>query len=634
MYTDMVGYTVLGQENEPLSVALVNEQRKLIRPILKRHDGREIKTMGDAFLVEFPNALDAVRCAYDIQRAIREFDVSLPEEKRIHLRVGLHLGDVIESNGDILGDAVNIASRIEPLAEGGGVCLTREVYETTHNKLGVHMVSIGMKSLKNVSEPVEVYRMEMPWAKEIAESLSLPKPNRVAVLPFVSMSPDPNDEYFADGLTEELIMKISQMKGLEVIARTSVMSFKKKDNKISEIGTALRVGTLLEGSVRKAGNRIRVSVQLINANTESHLWGQNYDRSLEDIFEVQSEIAEKVAGGLKAQSLGAEEKAAEKKPTENMEAYLYYLRGRELSREITEPSLREALSLFERAVELDPSFSRACVGISSCHLVLSDGGYEPIDVMLPAVKSSLHRALELDPDLAEAHAQLAHLRYEEENLPGCEAEARRALELNPSLPEAYNMLFEVAAVKGEPEEMVKNIETAYRLDPIAPIYIHKLGFAYYATGMEHEALEHWRRTEHLAPALTYSIMRNFYASKGDVAKAREFHSRFEKLQPTDPEVISMGGFIDALAGDREKALLAIKKIEERKIGPVAYNDIAAIYCALGDMDKYFQYMNRAEDENGLIYAFFLYSPLLAKSRNDSRYPELVARIKSRLGMAN
>ena len=174
MFTDMVGYTALGQKNEPLSLALVEEQRKLIQSIILRHNGREIKTMGDSFLVEFPNALDSVRCAYDIQRSTREYNISLPEDRRINLRVGLHLGDVVESEGDVFGDAVNVASRIEPLAEDGGVCLTRHVYESTRNKFEVSSVSMGMKTLKNVSEPIEIYRMELPWAKTSAETASSP----------------------------------------------------------------------------------------------------------------------------------------------------------------------------------------------------------------------------------------------------------------------------------------------------------------------------------------------------------------------------------------------------------------------------------------------------------------------------
>ena len=633
MYTDMVGYTALGQRSEFLSLALVEEQRKIIRPVLARHNGKEIKTMGDAFLVEFPNALDAVRCAYDIQRATREFNFSLPEDKRIHLRVGLHLGDVVESEGDISGDAVNVASRIEPLARDGGICLTRQIYESTHNKFEAPLVSIGMKSLRNVTEPMEVYRMEMPWEKASAVEITESPANRIAVLPFANMSPHPNDEYFADGMTDEVISTLSRLSGIEVISRTSVMQYKKNPKPMREVSKELNVGTILEGSVRKAGNRLRITAQMIDATRDRHLWVDTYDRNLQDIFAVQSEIAEKLAGELKVQLLKSEKETLKKKPTENMEAYGDFLRGRELYRELSEPSLRQALKLFERAVELDPSFARAHVGVAESHEILGNAGYEPYDVMLPAVRASLKCALELDPNLAEAHAALALMHLNEDDLPGEEAEARRALEINPSLPEAYDLLFEVAGVRGQPEEMVKNMEIAYRLDPIRPRYISLLGYVYFATGREQEALEHWGKTEHLAPAETYRNMADYYLSKGDIAKARELHAKYEKLQPTNPWVIYMGGFIDATAGDREKALLAIRTMENRKMGPIAYNYVAYIYHALGDMNRYFENMNRALEEHVLIAIFVLYSPLLARAREDPRYRELVEKLRRMNGLA-
>src|SRR5215831_11678663 len=198
MYTDMVGYTALGQKNESLSLALVDEQRKLVRPILSKHNGREVKTMGDAFLVEFPSSLDAVRCAYDIQRAARELNISLPEDRRVHLRVGIHLGDVVESSGDISGDAVNVASRIQPLAEDGGVCLTRQVYDQVRNKFDLQLSSLGSRQLKNVAVPAEVFKMVMPWTGKESMSAELNR-KRIAVLPFSNMSADPNDAYFTDG---------------------------------------------------------------------------------------------------------------------------------------------------------------------------------------------------------------------------------------------------------------------------------------------------------------------------------------------------------------------------------------------------------------------------------------------------
>jgi adenylate cyclase len=632
MFTDMVGYTALGQRNESLSLALVDEQRKLIRPILARHNGREVKTIGDAFLVEFLSALDAVRCAYDIQRAVREFNISLPEERRVHLRVGVHLGDVVESGGDISGDAVNVASRIEPLAEDGGVCVTRQVYDHVQNKFELRMASLGVKPLKNVSMPIEAYKMMMPWSVETpASSVQLDK-KRIAVLPFTNMSSNPEEGYFADGMTEELITSLSGVRQLTVIARTSVMGYKGTTKKVREIGRELEVGSVLEGSVRKAGNKVRIKAQLIDAATEGHLWAQNYDRQLEDVFAIQSEIAEKVAGELRIRLVDSEKRTLEKKPTENIEAYSCFLRGRELFREETEASLRQAIGLFEKAIKLDPSFARAYVGIAECHESLGNKGYEPSNVSLSSMKTSLERAIDLDPDLPEAHAVLSEMLFGVDDMPGMEAEARRALELNPSLPEPYSMLSELAALKGDPGEMVRQNETAYRLDPIRPRFIGSVGRAYLWTGREQEALEFWKKTEQLAPAPTYRGMTEYYLIKGNLEKAKEFHAKAEKLEPTNPRVTWMGGAIAAMEGDREKALLVIKKMEDAKMGPIAFNYIGYVYHALGDLDSYFEYMNKAIETHAITPSAFMYSPLFAKARADPLYLELVAKLRRQNGL--
>jgi adenylate cyclase len=632
MFTDIVGYTALTQRDEALAMSLLEEHRALVRPFFPKHGGREVKTIGDAFLVEFDSALEAVRCAYDMQQSLHELNNNKPTDRKVQLRVGVHLGDVIHSQGDVYGDAVNVASRIEPLASPGGICISEQVHAQVRNKLEFPTVSLGRRELKNVGEAVEVFRVVLPWERQETESQGLDK-NRVAVLPFANMSPDPNDEYFADGMTEELIDRLAHVKGIEVIARTSVMSYKKKEKKVTEIAKELLVGSVVEGSVRKAGNRVRVTAQLINGATEGHLWSEHYDGNLDDIFAVQSEIAEKVAGELKVQLVDDERKTIEKKPTENMEAYNNFLRGRELFREGGEPLLWQALKLYEKAVELDPSFARAHVGVAECHQGLANAGYEPRDVMLSIVKASLKRALDLDPDLAEAHASLAVLYLHEDDLQRTESEAKRALELNPSLPEPYDMLFELSAEKEEPEEMVKHAEAAYRLDPIRPVYIGSIGQVYLWTGREKEALEHWRKTEHLAPAQTYRYMTDYYLLKGDIRKARELHAKYEKLRPTSPWVTYMEGFIDATAGDREKALQAIKMIEERKMGPVACNYVAYVYHALGDMDKYFENVNRALEEHTIAAAEVMYSPLLSKAREDPRYRELVERLRRQTGLA-
>lgn len=404
MFTDMVGYTALGQKNESLSLALVEEQRKLVRPILGRHNGKEIKTIGDAFLVEFPSALDAARCAYDIQRATREANVSLPGESKIHLRIGVHLGDVIEYQGDISGDAVNVASRIEPLAEDGGVCLTAPIYESVRNKIDVSLLSLGRKVLKNISEPMEVYRMEMPWGTKLEGELDS---KRIAVLPFVSLSPDPNDEYFADGLTEELIDRVCHIKELAVIARTSVMNYKGAKKNASQIGRELKAGALVEGSVRKAANKIRVTAQLINANTEEHLWSSKYDRDLEDIFAVQSDIAEKVAEALKVELLPTERRAVGKKPTESTEAFTLYLKGQYYLNERTREGIQKAIGYFEEATKKDSKYARAYIGLAHSYIILENWAYMPPAEASAKWMAFTTKALELDDSLPDAHVTLA-----------------------------------------------------------------------------------------------------------------------------------------------------------------------------------------------------------------------------------
>ncbi|HYB75985.1 MAG TPA: hypothetical protein VEC08_03405, partial [Nitrososphaerales archaeon] len=378
-----------------------------------------------------------------------------------------------------------------------------------------------------------------------------------------------------------------------------------------------------------------ITAQLIDTSTEGHLWAQNYDRQLDDVFAIQSEIAQKVAGELRIRLVESEKKTLEKKPTENTEAYTCFLRGRELFREDTEPSVKQALSLFEKAIELDSKFAKAYVGVAECHQFLATGGYEPYGVSISAAKTSLDRALILDPDLAEAHASLAYMHFSEDDVPGTEVEARRALELNPNLPEPYTWLSEAAALKGDPAEAVRLNEAAYRLDPVRPLNIYSVGSIYLWTGREQEALELWKKTEPLAPAYTYRGMTEYCLTKGDLQKAKEFYAKAEKLEPTNPRITWMGGYIAALEADREKAQLTIKKIEDPKAGlegEVRYNFIAYIYEALGDFDSFFQYLNKAFDAHAIIPSTLMYSPLLAKVRADPRYRELVEKLRKQCGL--
>jgi adenylate cyclase len=631
MFTDLVGYTALTHRNEALAMQLLEEHRRLVRPFFPKHNGREVKTIGDAFLVEFDSALEAARCAFDVQQSLNELNSGRPQDRSVMLRIGVHLGDVIHAEKDVYGDAVNIASRIEPLASPGGICVSQQVYDQIKNKFEFPLSSIGERSLKNVSEPVEVFRVVLPWEKK-SESESGHEKTRIAVLPFTNMSSNPEEGYFADGVTEELITSLSGVRQLTVIARTSVMGYKGTTKKVREIGRELEVGSLLEGSVRKAGNKVRITAQLIDAATEGHVWAQNYDRQLDDVFAIQSEIAEKVAGELRIRLVDSEKRTLEKKSTENTEAYTCFLRGRELYKEETEISYRQALSLFEKAIELDPGFARAYVGVADCHQWLIGIGYESDDIARPIVKTSLERAIELDPNLPEAHASLCGMYFNADDSVSAEAEARRALELNPSLPDPHNMLSELAALRGDQGEMVSHMEAAYRLDPIRPHLIWLLGTVYLYVGREEEALELWKKTEQLAPAAGYRGMVEYYLTKGNIEKAKEFHAKAEKLEPTRPWLIWTSGAIAAMEGNRDGALQAIKKIQDAKIGPMGLNFTGYVRYALSDFDSFFECMNRALETHNLVTLILMYSPLLAKARTDPRYQELVERTRKQCGL--
>jgi adenylate cyclase len=368
MFTDIVGYTSLSQKNEAYALRLLEEHRKLIRPSFPKHNGREIKTIGDAFLVEFASALEAVRCAFDIQQLLNELNVNRPEERRIQLCIGIHLGDVVRSKNDVHGDAVNVASRIEPLASPGGISITEQVYHQIKNKFEFPFVSLGKRNLKNVQDPVEVYRAVLPWETQARDEPN-PEKRRIAVMPFTNISPDPRDEYFADGMTEELISTLSKIGELKVISRTSVMRYKGTSKNVGEIARELKMGSVLEGSARKAADDLRITAQLIDAESDEHLWSQDYDRRLENVFAIQKEIAQRVAETLKIQLLSSEMKEIGKKPTENTQAYELYLKGRFLWNKRSKEGVFEVMKLFREAIDIDPNYARAYSGLADAYSI-------------------------------------------------------------------------------------------------------------------------------------------------------------------------------------------------------------------------------------------------------------------------
>jgi adenylate cyclase len=623
MFTDIVGYTALGQRNEALSLTLLQDQRKLIRPILKKHKGREVKTMGDAFLVDFPSALEAVRCAHDIQRAAREFNLSVLADRKLRLRIGVHLGDIVESQGDISGDAVNVASRIEPLAEDGGVCITRQVFDQVQNKFELKLASLGNKRLKNVNIPVEVFKVVMPWNEEKdAPSIQLNR-NRVAVLPFANMSPDPNDAYFTDGMTEELISALSKLPRLSVISRTSIMQYKNQSKSVKEIGRELDAGTLLEGSVRKSGNRVRIAVQLIDANTDNHLWAETYDRNLDDVFDIQSDVASKVSASLKAGVLADLPRA----DTADIAAYTTYVRAMQLFHKSSEKDLREAVALLQDVVSRDPSFIRAHVGLASLFIRMANYGYEDFSIISEKAEVEARRAMEIEPSSAESHAVLAVALGYYDRFDESISEAETAIRINPNVSDAYHTLGFGYSSMGELDKGIKFLRKALELDPLSIQKARFLALTLGAVGRIAEAREVLSRIQRFYPddPLIFLGLADCYLFESDFANAQEMVDHGLSADPEQPLLIIDQGLIYVFTGKREKALEILQTLQNHKSDSIRNFSKLFIQAALGNYDEAFKALMRGSETHA--WPFLIKTlPVFEGLRKDPRFTEFCLKM--------
>lgn len=516
MFTDMVDYSALAQRDETLALELLEEHRQIARSLFPRFNGTEIKTIGDAFLVEFHSALEAAQCAIEIQRTLAKRNHDVAVDRRIEVRIGIHIGDVVHRGGDVYGDGVNIASRIQAVAGPGGICVSMDVERQIHNALEARLQKLAPTELKNIHVPMDLYRIVLPWEKSVestqaarvvgvqarrksllswataafvvlaviggliwwrelkttAQTTPLvnaaPTAKSVAVLPFVNMSPDKENEYLSDGVTEDLCTALSQIKGLHVPARTSSFVFKGKTEDIRKIGEQLNVGTVLEGSVSKAGNKLRISAQLVNVADGFHLWAATYDREMTDILDIRSDISRRVVEALKVQ-LGVEEtERLVKKPTEMTEAYEVYLLGRYELNKFTEAGFTNAVTHFKRAMAMDPSFALATAGLAEAYNMLGYWNYLPPKEAFPEAKTAALQALKLNPRLAEAHTALAFVYYEFDWLfEEADHEFSEAVRLNPGSATARLWFAEVLGAMARHAEADAQFESARKLDPLS-----------------------------------------------------------------------------------------------------------------------------------------------------------------------
>ncbi|MDQ7858314.1 MAG: adenylate/guanylate cyclase domain-containing protein [Armatimonadota bacterium] len=618
MFTDMVGYSALTQRDEELALELLDEHRRLLRPVFAAHGGRVIDMAGDGFLLEFASALAAVRGAIDAQRALEDRNAAAPPEHQILIRIGIHLGDVVFTEGDAYGDGVNIAARLEPVAEPGGICVSQQVYDQVAGKIDLPLESMGKPALKNIRTPVEVYRVVLasrpaaadpdPARSVPGEAPPAPAPaaKSIAVLPLANLSPDPENEYFSDGLTDDILAQLSKIRGLKVISRTSAMQYKRTAKNVREIGRELGVATILEGSVRKAGNTVRISVQLIDAATDEHLWADTYDRELADIFAIQSEVARRIADALQARASPEERARIDRRPTSSLEAYQAYLRGLFLWNQRTDASVNAGIEQFRRALALDPEYAPAHVGLAESYIVLGNfGTYRPAAIY-PAARAASLRALEIDEALGDAHASLAQVKLSYDwDWAGAEQAFRRAIELRPGSANAHHWYALYLSAMGRSDEALGEIGRARELDPLSAAIGTNVAAILFSARRYDQALVAAREAVALHPEfrIAHVYLGTILLLTGAYADALAALQKADEPAPgTNVLTTAMLGYARARLGYREQAVQTAAGLADRYrrayASPVW---IAFLHQGLGDPAQTLAWLDRAcRDRDGWL----------------------------------
>jgi adenylate cyclase len=577
---DVKGYSRLMGEDEVATVRTLTSYREVMAALIQRYRGRVVDSPGDNLLAEFPSLVDAVQCAVEIQKELEAKNAQLPENRRMEFRIGINLGDVIVEGERIYGDGVNIAARLEGLAEAGGMCVSGTVYDSIENKLPLGYEYLGEHAVKNIAKPVRVYRVltepeamrslvdrdkkahpryrrraHLPvvailvatagvvtiWnlylrpAPPPAEvSLELPEKPSIAVLPFVNMSDDPQQEYFSDGITDDLITDLSKISGLFVIARNSVFAYKGKAVKMEQVSRELGIRYVLQGSVRKAGDRIRITAQLVDVNTGGHLWAEKYDRDLKDIFALQDEVTQKIVTALAVRLTRDEQERLVRKGTDNVEAYDYTLRGGEYFFHFTKGANAQARQMFERAITLDPKYASAHSWLGWTHWIEWSFGWGQDLQSLERAFELAQRAIALDDSLPEAHRLLGSVYLWKKKHELAIAVFEKSIALNPNHADAIRGLGETLYFAGKSEEAIGLIKKAMRLNPKYPVwYLLNLGHAYFLTGRYEEAIAVLKRVLNRNPNFypAHVYLAASYIALGRQKKARAEAAEIVRINP-------------------------------------------------------------------------------------------------------
>jgi len=538
MAADVVGYSRLMEQDEAGTFERLRAHRKeLFEPEIAQHRGRVFKLVGDGLLAEFASVVDAVECAANLQRGMAQRNSEVPVDQRINIRIGLHVGDVIVEDGDRHGDAVNVAARLQQLAEPGGICVSRPVMDHVRQKVALTFELRGEEQLKNIADPVVVFRvhLESTQAKPLPP---LPDKPSIAVLPFENLSGDPEQEYFADGMVEEIITALSRFRGLFVIARNSSFAYRGRAVDVKQVGRELGVRYVLEGSVRRGGDRLRITGQLVNASTGAHLWADRFEGKLAEVFDLQDQVAISVVGVIAARLEEAEIERAKRKPTEDLDAYDYYLRALAVANHMTREANDEALQLFNRAIQRDPDFALAHARAAYCYAHRKANSWMVDRELEIATAARLaRRAIEIGRDDAVALSYGGHvLGYVAGDLDNGAAFVDRALVLNSNLATAWGSSGWMKICFGEPDVAIDHEARAMRLSPLDPrsfTWQFMTALAHYCAGRYHEAISWAERSLRDQPnfASAMRILAASLALEGRLAEALKATARLRTAYP-------------------------------------------------------------------------------------------------------
>jgi adenylate cyclase len=663
MFSDVVGYTSIMGRDEQHALRALDAHRELLRSLLPKFNGRMAGEIGDGTLTSFHSAIDAVNCA-------REVQASLQDQPELKVRIGIHLGDVVFSNNTVLGDGVNVASRIHALAPPGGICVSSNVYDEIRNKPGARVKDLGEQRLKNVSRPIRVYVLQAATAADrdltvrpkfskrvatgalvlaatvaivvayvyraqIQKAVWTRAPAAeggkvtVAVLPFANLSANKQDEYFSDGMTDEIAGELSKIPGMQVAARGSSFAFKGKNEDVSKIASLLHVRNLLEGSVQRSSAKLRIEVQLIDAGNGFTLWSERYDEEMADVFKIQSEVAESVAQKLRVKLLPAVKERLDKRPTENLEAYNLYLQGRYYYSQPSSDRWTKAIDAFSRAIEKDPNFALAYTGLANAYSFSANFTMPPRDA-IPKIRAAVARALALDDSLSEAHGALANdvLFSYDWNWTAAEREFRRALELDPSNSSVHSLYGDFLSAMGRYNEALQQKQRAYELNPLWIQTLFEIGWVYRDMRKYERALEYCDRAIEREPNFPFPYVDRgmILELQGHRQEAVPDFERAAALSHSRPDMVAWLGAAYAGAGRRSEALKVLDNLKEqsyhRYVDPVAF---VTIYAGLGDYDQAFQWMDEAyRERDGILVT--LKSALWDPLRSDPRFQAIYKKV--------